>query len=417
MIYKKGSDMKIKITLIFFSILIFTLSDMLAQTSWTPTSNLFSGNDYVPALVASPGGTVIASTWSTGLYRTTDDGDNWTSVGLAGSFIYDLDIAPDGNFFAFVTTNSNHSIYRSTDDGLTWNQVFTRPHPNNFLSGGGVVFSDSIFVATLSFTLGPTLADIGVDIVRSTDYGATWQFVQLMTFWGFATDMALLNDGRILATTALLGVWYSTDFGGFWQQISNSPSVFTYKITTSSNGDIFLSRNSASNNAELLFKSTDNGSSWVGTGILGNIDGGGIESIYIDSNENIYVSADLDGPDHKTIYHSSDNGSSWEEFYDGIPASEKVYSIAGAGDGIIFAGTGSAGVYKRIISVPVELTSFTSKVNGDKVELNWITATETNNQGFEIERLSEGSFGQDSKNCKFTKPAYRTGRLGEGRIC
>lgn len=38
--------------------------------------------------------------------------------------------------------------------------------------------------------------------------------------------------------------------------------------------------------------------------------------------------------------------------------------------------------------VPVELTSFTANSNGNTVELNWTTATELNNQGFEIERKS-----------------------------
>ena len=41
--------------------------------------------------------------------------------------------------------------------------------------------------------------------------------------------------------------------------------------------------------------------------------------------------------------------------------------------------------------VPVELTSFAAQVVKDGVELNWRTATETNNQGFEIERMTEGA--------------------------
>ena len=36
--------------------------------------------------------------------------------------------------------------------------------------------------------------------------------------------------------------------------------------------------------------------------------------------------------------------------------------------------------------VPVELTSFTALVNNRKILINWATATETNNQGFDIER-------------------------------
>ncbi|NWF50925.1 MAG: T9SS type A sorting domain-containing protein [Ignavibacteriaceae bacterium] len=42
--------------------------------------------------------------------------------------------------------------------------------------------------------------------------------------------------------------------------------------------------------------------------------------------------------------------------------------------------------------IPVELTSFTASANNGIVELNWSTATETNNKGFEIERSVNGQF-------------------------
>jgi hypothetical protein len=44
---------------------------------------------------------------------------------------------------------------------------------------------------------------------------------------------------------------------------------------------------------------------------------------------------------------------------------------------------------KYNIIVPVELTSFTATPIGNKVSLNWSTATEINNWGFEIERSSD----------------------------
>jgi len=40
-------------------------------------------------------------------------------------------------------------------------------------------------------------------------------------------------------------------------------------------------------------------------------------------------------------------------------------------------------------AVPVELTSFTASASNGSVELNWTTATETNNKGFEIQRSAE----------------------------
>ncbi|MFN3694122.1 MAG: T9SS type A sorting domain-containing protein [Ignavibacterium sp.] len=42
--------------------------------------------------------------------------------------------------------------------------------------------------------------------------------------------------------------------------------------------------------------------------------------------------------------------------------------------------------------IPVELTSFTAKAVNDNVELVWNTATESNNQGFEIQRSKGGEF-------------------------
>ncbi len=41
--------------------------------------------------------------------------------------------------------------------------------------------------------------------------------------------------------------------------------------------------------------------------------------------------------------------------------------------------------------IPVELRSFTAAVDKNNVDLRWITATETNNKGFEVQRRSESS--------------------------
>ncbi len=40
--------------------------------------------------------------------------------------------------------------------------------------------------------------------------------------------------------------------------------------------------------------------------------------------------------------------------------------------------------------IPVELTSFSGMVTQDGIKLDWTTATETNNRGFEIERATDG---------------------------
>lgn len=45
-------------------------------------------------------------------------------------------------------------------------------------------------------------------------------------------------------------------------------------------------------------------------------------------------------------------------------------------------------------AIPVEMTSFTASVNKNSVTLNWSTATELNNMGFDIERKSDGNWSK-----------------------
>ncbi len=61
-----------------------------------------------------------------------------------------------------------------------------------------------------------------------------------------------------------------------------------------------------------------------------------------------------------------------------------------AGIGIGYSATGP---------LPVELTSFTGSIENNIIKLNWATATEIKNYGFEIERLIVCEENQHSANC------------------
>ena len=75
------------------------------------------------------------------------------------------------------------------------------------------------------------------------------------------------------------------------------------------------------------------------------------------------------------------------------------------GDGFLDLAVGTArspvAVFLNQSVVPVELKSFTAENNAGKVQLDWTTATETNNSGFEIERKRSGQ--EFWKNIGFTK--------------
>jgi hypothetical protein len=81
-------------------------------------------------------------------------------------------------------------------------------------------------------------------------------------------------------------------------------------------------------------------------------------------------------------------------------AADWLYSFANSisADGLTIVGTAYplaggpiAYVLKFENPVPVELTSFSASYNNNKVTLGWITSSELNNQGFEVERKTQSS--------------------------
>jgi hypothetical protein len=112
---------------------------------------------------------------------------------------------------------------------------------------------------------------------------------------------------------------------------------------------------------------------------LGNIE----NSDTTDDGRNI-ISGNIQGTDVYDLYNNTEEtiyaqNNDWE-VYDSLSIENHIYhfkddSTLGL---VIFIPFSS--------SIPVELTSFTAKYLNDEVVLNWQTATETNNSGFEIER-------------------------------
>jgi len=89
------------------------------------------------------------------------------------------------------------------------------------------------------------------------------------------------------------------------------------------------------------------------------------------------------------------NGSNdWASYSNGLPnvvvaELEIYYNFSGDK---LRAGTFGRGLWETTIesALPVELLSFTSKVIGNSVQLNWTTKKEVNNKGFDIDRTPEG---------------------------
>jgi hypothetical protein len=133
-----------------------------------------------------------------------------------------------------------------------------------------------------------------------------------------------------------------------------------------------------------IYKTTDLGNTW--TNISGDLPDLPCWDLFVDpynihpNNKNhLYAGTDIG------VYLSTDNGMNWHYASEDIPFMP-VMDFDYAYVGKLRVGTNGRSAYEIELTVPVELVSFEGRSELGKVILNWTTATETNNLGFEIER-------------------------------
>lgn len=95
-----------------------------------------------------------------------------------------------------------------------------------------------------------------------------------------------------------------------------------------------------------------------------------------------YDHTDLGAIDEKTlgVFNSTDQGANWNVVAGTLDSVANTCSASGINS------LSKLTLGNKNSQIPVELTSFTATVGKNNIVLNWITATETNNSGYDIER-------------------------------
>jgi hypothetical protein len=183
---------------------------------------------------------------------------------------------------------------------------------------------------------------------------------------------------RLFAATNS-GVFLSTNNGTNWTKVSSGPPIDVYASSLAA-----IDSNLFAGSSEGVFLTTDYGGSW--NSVL-NYEVRNLAVI----GTNIFAAADAGYESPMGIFLSTDNGQSWSD----VQAPPKsIFSLA-ASETHLFTGLSYNSVWRRPLSqvVPVELTAFTAKAMHQQVILKWNTATELNNNGFEIQRkVAESDF-------------------------
>lgn len=253
----------------------------------------------------SDGTTLYAATDGEGIFKTTDNGQTWTSVNTGLDTLMIQSLTGSGN--SIFAGTGNGKVFQSTNQGATWvatNGEFT-PMPVSVLLNG------------------PTLLAGSVGVSLSSNMGMTWS--PSLGIQSAIVSSLAVNGSTVYATIFNGGVARSTDGGLTWATANtglNDLSTISFGVNGSStfvSGAYFG-----------IFKTTDDGATWATAN--GGIDLGNRPAFFASAGSIIYLGGE------KVLYLSTDDGTTWKAV-DGLPETLSVNAIA-AHNGMLFVQDG-----------------------------------------------------------------------------
>ncbi len=418
-------------------------------TSWTPVYDGGGTNQLWAIDFDNSNQIGIACGAASTVLRTTDGGDNWSLVaGLpSGLTLYSVRFGDDN---AAYLSGSNGYFFKSTDGGVTWDQLgyrFTSSRirdvsfadtSNGYVVGTGFVARTADGGLTWTEQVSPFAGDVnevvapsanhaiagcdGGNVIVTTDGGNNWNLVAT-GITGTNSDILAIdfvddNFGIVVAYNGTVAK--STDGGASWSIISTITGYNPWDMDM-----VDQLYGWVSGTGERISRTTDGGVTWTQQLVVGGLGTYGISFInrnqgiaggtggntYYTTNGGDTWSAATTPPDNTIwgihfsespvlgtigmtacasgyVYISTDGGINWwlEPRYT-ISTFDDIYMTDAAHAWIV----GNSGVilkYFEPANIPVKLTTLTATVQVNNITLNWSTATELNNSGFEIERAS-----------------------------
>ena len=304
--------------------------------------------------------------WSAGndgtIVKTTNGGEEWFSQSVNTSDnIHSIIFTDSLNgwiaLYEFIPERHG-SVMHTSDGGETWTTQ---------LSITGATFHSVFFRNAKD---GWVAGSSGV-MFRTFDGGQSWFEITPTIYWLYS--VYFIDDQTGWASGGMLGQILKTTNGGsswFPQSIPTNDRIMSLFFLDNNNGW-------GVGAGGRIVKTTNGGQNWQ------LVPSGTVEELrsvkFVNSSEGWAVG--LGG----VILHSIDGGNSWsfqtsntESNLFGVSFIDEITGWVSGENGVILK-TNNGGV-------PVELVSFSATQSRDKVLLSWITATEINNQGFNVER-------------------------------
>lgn len=251
--------------LLQFLFFLFFIS-INAQSTWQPAPNAFSnpnGQRFDDVFFLDENVGWAANGFYARIYKTTDGGLTWSEqlneTDLPGGY-YFRNIEFLNENIGFIGT-LNGTFFKTIDGGLNWTEV-TNISPNpNAICGIDAVGTSTIYGCGAYFN--------PAHIIKSTDSGDTWTFIDMSAYASALVEVLFLDEniGFAAGRNSNGGLILKTIDGGLtWAEIYNTnvSGEYVWKLQTLvGNTDImFGAVSSVSPNNGKLIKSIDAGFNW-----------------------------------------------------------------------------------------------------------------------------------------------------------
>jgi len=348
---------------LLFVILVLPSTYILAQ--WNFQNSGISTNLYSLYFLDENNG------WITGaegrILKTTNGGQNWVQIPSGTSF--SLSFVKFFNENEGIIAGSGGTIKKSTDGGVTW---------YNVNSGTSLRLQEGSFINSLQ---GWICGDNGI-VLKTTDGGDSWHTETYVTSSNLSYVYLINEDVGFVCSEGNGQIWKTTDGGNTWEfRYQRGHYLWQIHFATQDTGFVV-------GEFGVVLRSTDGGDSWIQQNTNTGVN---LRSVYFHDSQNGWVV----GKDEYML-RTTNGGNTWLRERNG-PGFELLHvfflddsvgwSIGTSGTILFTDNNGGP-------PVPVELVSFSAEINENDVQLSWITATETNNFGFEVERKNSDEWKQ-----------------------
>jgi len=311
-----------KSQIFLLSLFFLIASSIQAQNFWVNIAQFTVGQFSGKTAFVIKGNLIFAGNLA-GLYRSSNNGDNWTQLSLNHSV---LSLAKNSQGVLFAGTLDN-GIYYSTNDGNTWS---VRGMNTGSFGPLAVNSNDNIFAGSP-----------GVGMFRSTNNGLNWTQINSGLTNNNVNSISINSNGVIFLGTQNR-IHRSTNNGDSW--ILLSPSPVNASLDISPSNEVYAGANDLLDNSMggHIYKSTDNGNTWTPIPIVISCFS---YAVAVSPTGDLYAGAI--GP-CTYVFRSTNGGGSWNDVKSGLfMSSLSIVSFAFSSAGYVFGGQQNDGYIYR----------------------------------------------------------------------